>query len=110
MIRLIYSDAAERDLTEIAANIAFDKAVAASRFVEGLRDHACCLKRFRSWAGRVPTFIQTSGRSHTGRIRFTIVAMQIEVRLKSCGFGMADARCRQRLTCCGDAHFSISLF
>lgn len=44
MIRLTYSDAAERDLTRIALNIAVDNRDAALRFVSGVRDHCLLLE------------------------------------------------------------------
>jgi toxin ParE1/3/4 len=64
--RLIYSGAAERDLTEIAANIAIDNYVAALKFVDSIREH-CLLLETLPFMGRPRADIHPDIRSFPHR-------------------------------------------
>jgi toxin ParE1/3/4 len=66
VIRLIYSGAAERDLMEIATNIAIDNHVAALKFVDSIRDH-CLLLETLPFMGRPRADIHPDIRSFPHR-------------------------------------------
>jgi toxin ParE1/3/4 len=66
VIRLAYSAAAERDLMEIAENIAIDNPDAALRFVGGIREH-CLLLETLPFMGRRRSDIHPDLRSFPHR-------------------------------------------
>ena len=99
MTRLVYSDAAERDLMQIATNIAVDNPGAALRFVAGIREH-CLLLETVPFMGRGRSDLHSDIRSFPHR-PYTIYYAdgRSGEKSKSCEFGMVGGKRLQSRTC-----------